>query len=193
MKDVGFGMTVQDANEPDLLPLYDRSNDVSMVFATATLHNRFYFVDSKNIVHDRPMVPEHFEKSINALLDGNQPQKWFRAYLNHGLIRCVYGQKRLLRGDMAFDASFIDPYGDAMPCSDAKDKEVMGNLDEQPGTSCGTATKPIRLAKNAPLRPPVLDDRFRLPGHAVRPLGARALGRTSQVPPVLEKTEVFNV
>lgn len=131
MKDVGFGMTVQDANARDLLPLYGLSDELNMEFATAALHNSFYFVETKNIIHDRPMVAENFEKLINALLDSNQPKKWFRAYFNHGLINYVYGQKRLLRCDMAFDTFFIDPYGDVMPCNGTKDKEVMGNLNDQ--------------------------------------------------------------
>lgn len=41
MKDVGFGMTVQDRNAPDLVPLYEMSNDLNMKFATASLHNSF--------------------------------------------------------------------------------------------------------------------------------------------------------
>ena len=55
MKDVGFGMTVQDKNAPDLVPLYELSNEMGMEFATASLHNSFYFVEAKNIIHDRPM------------------------------------------------------------------------------------------------------------------------------------------
>ena len=52
MKDVGFGMTVQDKNAPDLVPLYNISNEMDMEFATASLHNSFYFVEAKNIIHD---------------------------------------------------------------------------------------------------------------------------------------------
>ena len=59
------------------------------------------------------------------------PKKWFRAYFNHGLINYIYGQKRLLPCDMSFDTFFIDPYGDVMPCNGTKDKEVMGNLNNQ--------------------------------------------------------------
>ena len=33
--------------------------------------------------------------------------------------------------DMSFDTFFIDPYGDVMPCNGTKDKEVMGNVNEQ--------------------------------------------------------------
>lgn len=129
--DVGFGMTVQDANAKDLVPLYDLSNELNMEFATASLHNSFYFVEAKNIIHDRLMVAKEFEKLINKLLASNSPKKWFRAYFNHGLINYIFGQKRLLPCDMAFDTFFIDPYGDVMPCNGTKEKEVMGNLNEE--------------------------------------------------------------
>lgn len=131
MKDVGFGMTVQDKNAPDLVSLYQISNEMGMEFATASLHNSFYFVESKNIIHDRPTVARYFEKLINELLASKSPKKWFRAYFNHGLINYIYGQKRLLPCEMSFDTFFIDPYGDVMPCNGTKDKEVMGNLREQ--------------------------------------------------------------
>lgn len=131
MKDVGFGMTVQDRNAPDLVPLYLLSNEIGMEFATASLHNSFYFVEAHNIIKDREMVARNFENLINELLKSNSPKKWFRAYFNHGLINYIYGQKRLLPCDMSFDTFFIDPYGDVMPCNGTKDKEVMGNLNEQ--------------------------------------------------------------
>lgn len=129
--DVGFGMTVQDANAKDLVALYNLSNELNMEFATASLHNSFYFVEAKNIIKDRMMVGKEFENLVNELLKSNSPKKWFRAYFNHGLINYIFGQKRLLPCDMAFDTFFIDPYGDVMPCNGTKEKEVMGNLNEQ--------------------------------------------------------------
>lgn len=131
MKDVGFGMTVQDANAKDLVPLYKLSNEMNMEFATASLHNSFYFVEAKNIIKDRPYVAQKFEDLINELLKSNSPKKWFRAYFNHGLINYIYGQKRLLPCDMAFDTFFVDPYGDVMPCNGTKEKLVMGNINNQ--------------------------------------------------------------
>lgn len=131
MKDIGFGMTVQDANAKDLVDLYKLSDKMNMEFATASLHNSFYFVEAKNIISDRPMVAKEFEILINELLKSNQPKKWFRAYFNHGLINYIYGQPRLLPCDMAFDTFFIDPYGDVMPCNGTKDKKIMGNLNMQ--------------------------------------------------------------
>ena len=131
MKDVGFGMTVQDQNAPDLVPLYKIADEMDLEFATASVHNSFYFVEARNIIHDRSMVAEHFEDLINELLKSKSPKKWMRAYFNHGLINYIYGQKRLLPCDMSFDTFFIDPYGDVMPCNGTRDKEVMGNLNSQ--------------------------------------------------------------
>ena len=150
MKDVGFGMTIQDKNAPDLVPLYKLSDEWNMEFATASLHNSFYFVEAKNIIHDRPMVAQNIEDLVNELLASNSPKKWFRAYFNHGLINYIYGQKRLLPCDMSFDTFFIDPYGDVMPCNGTKDKEVMGNLNTQTweelwnGAAAETVRKKVR-------------------------------------------------
>ncbi|MBQ9743131.1 MAG: radical SAM protein [Ruminococcus sp.] len=131
MTDVGFGMTVQDKNAKDLVALYNISDEMNMEFATASLHNSFYFVESNNIIHDRLMVAQNFEDLVNKLLESNSPKKWFRAYFNHGLINYIFSQKRLLPCDMSFDTFFIDPYGDVMPCNGTKEKEVMGNLNDQ--------------------------------------------------------------
>lgn len=150
LKDIGFGMTVQDKNAKDLVALYDISDELGMEFATASLHNSFYFVESNNIIHDRQMVAECFEKLINKLLKSRSPKKWFRAYFNHGLINYIYGQKRLLPCDMSFDTFFIDPYGDVMPCNGTKKKEVMGNLNEETwdevwnGSSAEAVRKKVR-------------------------------------------------
>ena len=131
MKDVGFGMTVQDRNAGDLVALYNISDEMNMEFATASLHNSFYFVESNNIIHDRLAVAQNFEDLINRLLQSGSPKKWFRAYFNHGLINYIFSQKRLLPCDMSFDTFFIDPYGDVMPCNGTKEKQVMGNLNSQ--------------------------------------------------------------
>lgn len=129
--DVGFGMTIQDCNAQDIVPLYKISDELGMEFATASLHNSFYFVEAKNVINNRIAVAKSIEALINELLKSSSPKKWFRAYFNHGLINYIFSQKRLLPCDMAFDTFFIDPYGDVMPCNGTKDKEVMGNLNTQ--------------------------------------------------------------
>ena len=147
LKDIGFGMTVQDINAPDLVPLYKISDELGMEFATASLHNSFYFVEAKNIIHDRPMVAQNFEALVNELLRSNSPKKWFRAYFNHGLNNYIYGQPRLLPCDMSFDTFFIDPYGDVMPCNGTAQKEVMGNLNRQSWDELWTGPEAERVRK----------------------------------------------
>ena len=129
--DVGFGMTVQDMNCNDLVPLYLLSDQMGMEFATAALHNSFYFRKYDNKIVDRKRVAENFAKLINELLKSNSPKKWFRAYFNHGLINYIYGNQRLLPCDMSRNAFFIDPYCDVIPSNGMVQKAVMGNLKEQ--------------------------------------------------------------
>ena len=129
--DVGFGMTVQDMNCEDLVPLYNLSDDFNMEFATATLHNSFYFRKTDNKIFDKYKVAINFESLINELLNSRSPKKWFRAYFNHGLINYIYGNKRLLPCDMSKNAFFIDPFCDVIPCNGMDKKAVMGNLHEQ--------------------------------------------------------------
>ena len=131
LRDVGFGMTIQDANAGDLLPLYDLAEELGLEFATAAVHNSFYFVRRDNIIRDRPAVAQNIEALVNRQLKAGSPKKWFRAYFNHGLINYIYGGKRLLPCDMSFDTFFIDPYGDVMPCNGTREKLVMGNLNRQ--------------------------------------------------------------
>lgn len=128
--DVGFGMTVQDMNCKDLVPLYELANELNMEFATATLHNSFYFRKTTNKIDDKHMVAEQFENLINELLQSKSPKKWARAYFNHGLINYIYDQPRLLPCDMGSNAFFLDPFGDVIPCNGMTVKKSMGNLHE---------------------------------------------------------------
>lgn len=130
-KDVGFGMTVQDLNCEDLVPLYRISDEMGMEFATATLHNSFYFHKYDNVFEDKHKIAQNFEKLIQELLKSDSPKKWFRAYFNHGLINYIYGNKRLLPCDMSKNAFFIDPFCDVVPCNGTDEKAVMGNLRAQ--------------------------------------------------------------
>ncbi len=127
-KDVGFGCTVQEMNAEDLVPLYKLSDGLDMEFATATLHNSFYFRKTDNVIKDKSKVAEAFEKLINELLKSKSPKKWFRAYFNHGLINYIYGNKRLLPCDMGSNGFFVDPFGEVLPCNGSTVKMSMGNL-----------------------------------------------------------------
>jgi Predicted Fe-S oxidoreductases len=128
--DIGFGMTVQDMNCHDLVPLYKISEEMCMEFATCTPHNSFYFRKTDNYIADRYEVCKCFEDLINVLLKSKSPKKWFRAYFNHGLINYIYGQPRLLPCEMAKNSFFLDPFGDVIPCNGSREKMIMGNLYE---------------------------------------------------------------
>lgn len=129
--DVGFGMTVQDLNAHDLVSLFDISEELGMEFATATLHNSFYFRKNDNKIKDKEIVSRAFEMLINKMLKSNSPKKWFRAYFNHGLINYIYNNKRLLPCEMGTNGFFVDPYGDVLPCNGMFEKQSMGNLHEK--------------------------------------------------------------
>lgn len=130
-KDIGFGCTVQEMNSEDLIPLYKVADKFGMEFATATLHNSFYFRKTNNKINEKLKVAKAFEQLINQLLKSNSPKKWFRAYFNHGLINYIYGNKRFLPCDMGSNGFFIDPFGDILPCNGSSEKLSMGNLNEK--------------------------------------------------------------
>lgn len=140
-KDIGFGMTVQDLNCMDLLPLYKLSDELTMEFATATLHNSFYFRKDNNYIQDKYKVAKAFEGLINELLKSKSPKKWARAYFNHGLINYIYGRPRLLPCKMASNAFFVDPFGDVIPCNGMDKKMPMGNLHENTWKEIWTSQK----------------------------------------------------
>jgi len=130
-KDIGFGMTVQDLNCHDLVPLYNLARALDYEFATATLHNSHYFHKWDNKIEDKERVCEKFKKLIKLLLHSKRPKDWFRAYFNYGLINYVKGRKRLLACEMGQNGFFIDPWGDILPCNGMDEKQSMGNLKEQ--------------------------------------------------------------
>jgi len=131
IKDIGFGMTVQDVNCHDLIPLYRMSADLGYEFATATLHNSHYFHKLDNKIEDKEKVCAEFEKLIKLLLKSKRPKNWFRAYFNQGLINYIHGNKRFLPCEMGKDGFFVDPYGDVLACNGMDEKQSMGNLNDQ--------------------------------------------------------------
>ena len=81
IKDIGFGMTVQDANCKDLLPLYELSDALGYEFATATLHNSHYFHKLDNSINDKDMVCNEFSKLIGELLRSRSIKKMVQGLL----------------------------------------------------------------------------------------------------------------
>jgi Fe-coproporphyrin III synthase len=131
VKDLGFGMTVSDANAKDMIELYRLADSMGLEFATASTHNSFYFHKHDNFFNDPEMIAGEFEKISSELLKTNKPKNWFRAYFNHGMANYVRGGRRLLLCEVGTDMFFVDPWGRIMPCNGMDSEMPMGDLTNQ--------------------------------------------------------------
>ena len=131
LKDIGFGMTVSDENAGDLLELYELSKALRLEFATAVVHNAFYFHKYDNAIKDTGRVAAEFEKLAFELLKTTKIKNWFRAYFNMGLAHRVMGGQRPLPCKMGTDMFFLDPGGNILPCNGMDDPVIMGNLNKE--------------------------------------------------------------
>lgn len=134
LKDIGFGITVSDRNARDMLELYQLAKAMKVEFATAAVHNSYYFHKSDNEIRDQETVIKCFEELVGELLRSRRPKDWFRAYFNHGLINYIRGNPRLLPCGAGEDMFFLDPFGEIRPCNgmdEATAETGMGNLNGQ--------------------------------------------------------------
>lgn len=129
VKDIGFGITASDRNVRDMIELYQLARMMGMEFATAAIHNAFYFHKLDNKFHDVPAAVVEFKKLIKELLKSGKVKDWFRAYFNYGLINYIQGRPRLLPCEMGHDSFFLSPTGEIYPCNVIE--ESMGNLSEK--------------------------------------------------------------
>ncbi|MDH7482356.1 MAG: radical SAM protein [Armatimonadota bacterium] len=129
MKDIGFGITVSDRNAKDLLELYELAKHLKVEFATAIVHNSYYFHKFDNEITKKEEITESFTELIRELFKTKRLKNWYRAYFNHGIINYVNGGKRLLPCNMGTDVFLCEPWGDIKPCNVLD--EVMGNIKEQ--------------------------------------------------------------
>lgn len=77
VKDIGFGITVSNSNSADMLSLYRLSRSLGMEFATAALHNSYYFHKSDNVITNREEVCSNFGKLIEWQLKEKHPKSCF--------------------------------------------------------------------------------------------------------------------
>ncbi len=129
IKDIGFGITVSDRNAKDMIELYHLAKMMRLEFATAAIHNAFYFHKSDNKFEHPDIAAEEFKGLMKELLKSNKVKDWFRAYFNYGLINYIKDNPRLLPCEMGHDSFFLDPQGEILPCN-VMDKN-MGNLKEK--------------------------------------------------------------
>jgi len=134
LKDIGFGITVSDRNAKDMLELYELAMGLGVEFATAVVHNGYYFHTYNNEIKNKEMVVDCFKEIVRELLKSKKPKNWFRAYFNYGLINYIRGNKRLLPCEAGTENFFVDPWGEIRPCNAMEDKywfDSMGNLNEK--------------------------------------------------------------
>jgi MoaA/NifB/PqqE/SkfB family radical SAM enzyme len=117
VKDLGFAVTIQDANAHDLLNLYTMVSSLDAEFAQAVPHNSYYFHTFDNQVEDVAAVQAAIRGLMEAFLRSRHPKEWFRAYLNRGLVDFVAGHERRLACTAATDVFFLDPFGEVFPCN----------------------------------------------------------------------------
>lgn len=129
IKDIGFGITVSDPNAKDLIELYWLAKFMKMEFATAAIHNSYYFHKYDNKFERPDIAINEYKTLIKELLKSYKIKDWFRAYFNYGLINYIKGNPRLLPCEMGYDSFFLDPYGEILPCNVME--ESMGNLKAQ--------------------------------------------------------------
>jgi len=133
-KDIGFGITVSDQNAKDMIELYQLAKSMKVEFATAVVHNSYYFHKYDNRLEKKDEVISCFRDITKELLSTRRLKNWYRAYFNFGLINYVRGNPRLLPCEAGINMFFLDPYGEVRPCNGMEESvwfESMGNLNYQ--------------------------------------------------------------
>lgn len=135
IRDIGFGITVSDRNADDMIELFQLAKSMGLEFATAVVHNSYYFHKYDNEIRRKDEVIERFEELIKELLRTRRVKNWFRAYFNYGLINYIEGRPRLLPCEAGTENFFVDPWGEIRPCNGLEENawiDSMGNLGRQP-------------------------------------------------------------
>ncbi|MFH1957596.1 MAG: radical SAM protein [bacterium] len=148
LKDIGFGITVSDRNHRDMLELYQLAKSMNVEFATAAVHNSYYFHKHDNSIENKKEVISSFEEIVNELLRTNRIKNWFRAYFNYGLVNYIKGNTRLLPCGAGKNMFFLDPFGEIRPCNglDTDSSEnSMGNLNENTFDEIWNSEKAVKI------------------------------------------------
>jgi len=131
VRDIGFGITVSDHNSGDMLWLYELAKAMNMEFATAAVHNSFYFRKNDQRIANLETVCADFEELANRLMRRRHPKSWFRALFNVGLVQYIRGERRMLPCEAGMANFFVDPVGQVLPCNGMERRywfASMGNL-----------------------------------------------------------------
>lgn len=151
LKDIGFGITVSDRNATDMLELYYLAKYLKVEFATAIVHNSYYFHKADNKIAKTEEVTHQFEEITRELLKTWRVKNWYRAYFNHGLIQMIQGKGRLLPCRAGTDLFFLDPWGEIRPCNGMEEGiwyESLGNLNQSTFEEIWSSEKAQKVREN---------------------------------------------
>ena len=186
IKDIGFGITVSDRNAEDMLELYQLARAMNLEFATAVVHNSYYFHKHDNAIRDPEKVIRCFEELIrraageppakgvvpgllqlrpDQLCPGEAPPAPLRRRIRHVLRRSRGRDPPLQRiggGDPR------EQHGES------RGRTVRGDLERREGAGDPGAA--------AILPAQLLDDRHRLPGDEEGDRQTPALDPPEQAP-----------
>ncbi|MBN1254716.1 MAG: radical SAM protein [Deltaproteobacteria bacterium] len=126
LKDIGFGITVSDRNILEMMKLYEMAKMMNLEFATAVVHNTYYFHKFDNNITKVKTLNKELDQLTTDMLKSKKMKNWFRAYFNYGLKNYVNGGKRLLPCKAGTNLFFVDPFGDLRPCNGME--ITIGNL-----------------------------------------------------------------
>jgi radical SAM protein with 4Fe4S-binding SPASM domain len=146
--DIGFGITISDRNAGDLLALYRLSRRLGLEFATAAVHNSYYFHATDNAFRNPDGVSAAIAELIAAQLREKNVKSWFRAYFNHGLIGYVRGRERLLPCGAGTEMFFLDPFGEIRPCNGMEDGvwlDSFGSLHDRDFDEIWNSPKAVEI------------------------------------------------
>jgi len=126
LKDVGFSITVSDENYQDLLHLYQLAKHLKWEFATAVVHNSYYFHKLDNEFEHADEIKREFGRLMKEFLRSRRIKNWYRAWFVGGIINKIDNNRRLIKCAAAENFFYLDPFGEIRPCNVME--ESLGNL-----------------------------------------------------------------
>lgn len=129
LEDLGFSITISDENYKELLTLYKLSKHLKWEFATAIVHNSYYFHKMDNEFENKEAIKQEFYKLMEEFLRSKKIKNWFRAWFVGGIINKIDEKPRLLKCSAAKKIFYMDPLGEVRPCNVLE--ESLGNLKEK--------------------------------------------------------------
>ena len=133
-----------------MIKLYQLAKVMGLEFATAAVHNSYYFHKYDNKIIREKEVISCFEEVIDDLLSTKKIKNWYRAYFNYGLVNYIKGNKRLLPCEAGTENFFLDPFGEIRPCNGLEEKlwfDSMGNLNEKTFNEIWNGEKAVEIRK----------------------------------------------